>query len=199
MHTLNIPTPCKEQLNRYLSQLKSDEKFQHYHFQGLALEKLFKLYPKNSDILSILLKVSTLNDFYSTNIFSTYSVAKQIESLNIDKRLEEGDEILVADIQKVTIRNKQRNFYSFATKYCSHHKPDNYPIYDSYVDRVLRYFRKKDKFYSFYSDDLKNYPKFKQILVKFQQHYGIECSVRDLDRYLWLLGKEHFNKHKETP
>lgn len=30
---------------------------------------------------------------------------------------------LVSDIQKVTINEVERNFYSFATKYCSHHRP----------------------------------------------------------------------------
>lgn len=29
------------------------------------------------------------------------------------------------------------NFYSFASKYCSHHNPLDYPIYDIYVDEVL--------------------------------------------------------------
>ena len=71
----------------------------------------------------ILLKVAALNDFYSTNIFSVYPVAKHILSLNIDDRLMTGDVALVSDIQKVTINGVEKNFYSFATKYCSHHRP----------------------------------------------------------------------------
>ena len=51
----------------------------------------------------ILLKVAALNDFYSTNIFSDYPVAKHILSLNIDARLKSGDITLVSDLQKVTI------------------------------------------------------------------------------------------------
>ena len=94
-------------------------------------------HPKNTDITDILLKVSTLNDFYSTNIFSVYPVAKHILSLGIDARLKAGDVTLVNDIKQIAINGTERNFYSFASKYCSHHNPLDYPIYDSYVDVVL--------------------------------------------------------------
>ena len=38
--------------------------------------------------------------------------------------------------------------------------PDIFPIYDSYVDKILKYFRQKDKFSAFKNDDLKIYHKF---------------------------------------
>ncbi len=53
-----------------------------------------------------------------------------------------NDVSLVNEIAKVEISGKQFNFYSFATKYCSHHKPKDYPIYDNYVDRLLMAFKK---------------------------------------------------------
>ena len=59
------------------------------------------------------------------------------------------DETLVNDIAKVNINGKEKYFYSFATKYCSHHYPTVFPIYDSYVEKVLLHFNKKDKFYEF--------------------------------------------------
>jgi len=66
-----------------------------------ALDKLFfTLCPENTEISDILLKVAVLNDFYSTNIFSVYPVAKHILSLDIDVRLKAGDVTVVADIQK---------------------------------------------------------------------------------------------------
>ena len=49
----------------------------NYHFQEKAIDKLFfELCPNNIVRSDILLKVLTLNVFYSTNIFSPYSVAK---------------------------------------------------------------------------------------------------------------------------
>ena len=144
---INVPVPSKEQMEYYLA--KWDE-LENYHLQEDALDKLFlKLCPKNADITDILLKVSTLNDFYSTNIFSVYPVAKHILSLGIDARLKAGDVTLVNDIKQININGTERNFYSFASKYCSHHNPLDYPIYDSYVDAVLRYFRNRDCFAAF--------------------------------------------------
>jgi hypothetical protein len=67
-------------------------------------------------------------------------VAKHICALEIDVRLNTGDVTLVEDIQYVAIGNTKKNFYSFASKYCSHHNPLDYPIYDSYVDEVAPLF-----------------------------------------------------------
>lgn len=142
------------------------------------------------------MKASTLNDFYSTNIFSIYPVAKHICALDIDARLKAGDVTLVGDIQYVPIGDTEKNFYSFATKYCSHHNPLDYPIYDSYVDEVLRYFRNRDSFSDFQDGDLKDYVKFKGILIDFRAFYGLDkFSLKQIDQYVWQLGKDYFPKN----
>ena len=186
-----IPSPTVEQVEFYLTKWDGLE---NYYLQENALNKLFlELCPNNTDILDILLKASTLNDFYSTNIFSIYPVAKHICSLNIDTRLDAGDVTLVRDIQHITISNKKRSFYSFATKYCSHHNPLDYPIYDSYVDRVLRYFRNRDNFSDFQNDELKDYVRFKDILIDFCGFYGLDTyNLKQIDQYVWQLGKDYF-------
>ena len=47
----------------------------NYVLQENALDKLFfKVYPNNTEIDDILIKCSSLNDFYSTNIFLTFPV-----------------------------------------------------------------------------------------------------------------------------
>lgn len=126
---IEIPKPSVVQVDSYL---KKWTKLENYRLQEEALNKLFlELCPKNVDLSDVLLKVSTLNNFYSTNIFSVYPVAKQICSLDIDSRLEKGDPTLIRDLQYVQISCVQKNFYSFATKYCSHHNPSEYPIYDA--------------------------------------------------------------------
>ena len=190
-----LPVPSAEQVEIYLAQWDSLE---DYHLQEDALNRLFfELSPENKDISDILLKVSVLNDFYSTNIFKVFPVAKHILSLQIDERLKHGDVTLVDDIKGVVISGKTMNFYSFATKYCSHHKPLDYPIYDSYVDEVLRYYRKQDGFADFRNDDLKNYTRFKSILEEFRSFYKLdEYNLKELDKYIWQLGKTYFNKYE---
>lgn len=188
---IDVPTPSKEQVEHYLAKWDTLES---YRLQENALNALFfKLCPKNTDISDILLKVTTLNDFYSTNIYSVYPMAQHILSLNIDARLEAGDITLVNDIRHIA-----RDCYSFATKYCSHHNPSAYPIYDSFVDKVLKYFRNRDSFASFTNEELKNYARFKDLLIEFQAFYGIsDYNLKLLDKYLWLLGKDYFKKESK--
>jgi hypothetical protein len=185
--------PNLVEVKRYLDKWQTLE---NYRLQEDALNKLFvELCPKNDNISDILLKVAALNDFYSTNIYSVFSVAQRIIELDIDKRLDEEDVNLVNEIKKVMISGKEKHFYSFASKYCSHHRPESYPIYDSYVDQVLSYFRNRDKFYKFKNGDLKEYSAFKRVLAEFQKFYDLQqFSLKEIDRYLWLFGKEYFPK-----
>ena len=190
-----ISKPSASEVEKYLKTWKN---LKNYKLQEDALDKLFfELLPSNEEISDILLKVATLNDFYSTNIFSVYPVAEHILSLKIDERLRQGDVTLVNEIQNVTINGVTRKFYSFSTKYCSHHNPNEYPIYDSYVEKVLKYFRKTDKFSKFKNADLKDYQKFKNIIIAFREYYGLdEFNLKEIDQYLWQLGKEYFpNKY----
>ena len=190
----NPPQPNKSQVNLYLRKWKTLKK---YKIQEESLNLLFNEWPENKELEQILLKVSALNDFYSTNIFDTYTVAKHILKCNIDKDLSAGNEALVNKIAPVTINGKTRNFYSFASKYCSHHKPESYPIYDSYVDKMLMHFKKKDKYDVFVKPNLKEYQRFIEIIKNFQKHYNLESfTLREIDIYLWLAGKEYFpNKY----
>jgi hypothetical protein len=191
---IDIPTPSIEQVEHYLQTWNTLE---NYRLQEDALDKLFlELCTKNIEISDILLKVVALNDFYSTNIFSVYPVAKHILSLDIDSRLNSGDITLVSDLQKVIIGGIVKNFYSFSTKYCSHHKPLDFPIYDSYVEKVLCYFRDRDRFSNFKTLELKDYKKFKDTLVEFKYFYGLDkYDLKKIDRYMWQLGKDYFPKN----
>ena len=188
----DVTRPCVEEVEKYI---KGWDEQDSYRLQEKALDKLFfDVYPENACIEDILIKVACLNDFYSTNIFSPYTIAKHILELGIDERLRIGDPTLVEEIALVTMGNGETiNFYSFATKYCSHHQPTQYAIWDSYVDEVIKYFRDVDGFTVFANDDLKEQAKFKNILRCFGEFYGVShYSLKDLDRYLWQLGKDKF-------
>ena len=188
---MKIPNPSKDEVKKYLQKWDS---LDNYVLQESSLDKLFlKTYPNNTDINDILIKASSLNDFYSTNIFSIFSVTKHILELNIDERLKAGDETLVNDIAKIIINNKNKNFYSFASKYCSHHYPTEYPIYDNNVEKVLLYFKKRDKFDDFTKEDLKNYKTFKKILITFKNFYKIdEYDLKEIDKNIYLKNIEYF-------
>lgn len=194
---LAISRPCPTEVERYLC---AWDELEAYPAQELALDDLFfKHCPKNKSLSDILLKVAALNTFYSTNIFAVASVAEHILKLDIDVRLREGDLTLVNDLQTMEVNGRKKHFYSFATKYCSHHNPIAFPIYDSYVEKTLCYFRDVDGFTSFKRGELKDYINLCRILKKFQQFYGLEeYRPKEIDKYLWQVGKEFFpNKYNK--
>ncbi|MBF4989399.1 hypothetical protein [Methylophilus sp. 14] len=184
-------SPSPEYLSAYLQRW---EGLENYRLQEQSLALLFKeLCPSNNVLEQVLLKVSALNDFYSTNIFDTYTVAKHIREMDIESRLKNGDLSLVNELAMVSIRDKKWNFYSFASKYCSHHFPESFPIFDSYVEKMLLHYAHADNFYSFHKGDLKHYESFVKIIKEFQTHYGLrQFSLRQIDIFLWLAGKDSF-------
>lgn len=184
-------SPTPDYLSNYLQRWRDLE---NYRLEEQSLALLFnKFCPSNNDLAQVLLKVSALNDFYSTNIFDTYTVAKHIHEMKIESRLKNGDLTLVNELALVSIRGKKRNFYSFASKYCSHHFPEIFPIFDSYVEKMLLHYARADKFFSFRKEELKHYESFVKIINEFKAHYGLsQFSLRQIDIFLWLAGKDSF-------
>jgi hypothetical protein len=189
MPTPAPPTPAE--VDRCLAAWQT---LDNYVLQERSLSLLFKNFCReNTKVEHVLLKVSALNDFYSTNIFNKYAVARHIVGLDVDARLISKDITLVNELAAVPIGSKTKNFYSFATKYCSHHSPDAYPIYDQYVEKMLVHFGKVDHFHEFKKPELKSYKRFLEVILAFQQFYGLNnYSLRQIDAYLWLGGKEAF-------
>lgn len=172
-----------------------------------ALFELFAHYPKNTDHKHVLLKVVALNALYSTMIRvyskitpTVYEVANHIAAIGdeIDSGLEAGSPDLVLKVSKVAKGVKAFYNYSFATKYCSFHRPEHYPIYDSRVYEYLRRLRNRDKyqgggFKPFKNEDLWDYPKFKGIVDEFRTHYGLqEFTYKQIDAFLYLEGGKFF-------
>lgn len=189
----HIEKPSAVSLTEYLR--KWDE-LENYKLQEASLNLLFnQLCPTNDRIEHVLLKVSALNDFYSTNIFDTYTVAKHILRSGIDIELLASNYSVVNRIAQISIKGKEKNFYSFASKYCSHHKPETFPIYDSFVEKMLLHYQNADEFCSFSKEDLKTYTRFIDVIRSFQSFYKLDkFSLRQIDIFLWLAGKKCFPK-----
>lgn len=189
MPTPQQPTPAL--LNTYLQKW---ETLENYRMQEQSLSLLFQSFcPLNTVLEHILLKVTALNAFYSTNILATFPVAKHIFKLEIDGRLKAGDTGLVNDLAKVTIAGTPKNFYSFASKYCNHHVPESFPIYDSFVEKMLMHYSAEDGFARFTPEDLKIYKDFVGVITNFRRFYNLNnFTLRQIDVYLWLAGKDCF-------
>src|SRR3954468_22899759 len=120
----------------YLDKIHADPDFEGTE---AALRTLFARIPTNDRCDEVLPKVVTLNTLYSAGLrfIELHPMARHICRVGIDGRLEEGDLGLVRDIANPLEGESFRISYSFATKYCSFHRPVMFPIYDQYVDRLL--------------------------------------------------------------
>ena len=192
---IRLQKPSNELVEKYVDIFNKDER---YFPADQAIIKLFNAFPENKKLEDVLLKISVINDLYSTNIFGTFKMANHILKLKIDAGLKKGDPLIVHKIAlghgiKSKKTNKEINFYSFATKYCNWHNTDCYAIYDSFVEKVLIAYMQKDSFSKFTKLELKDFKRFKSIINDFSRFYGLSNqNLKMIDKFLWIYGKEKF-------
>lgn len=160
-----------------------------------AIRRLIQAFPLNIDVSDVLLKVITINQIYSTGIFAVQAAAEIIQAANIDADLQAGVPEVVQRIERLKLTSAQgkeidRSMYSFATKYCALHQPKHFPIYDGLISDILLKYNKQENFSDFNWNALRDYPKFKNVILGFRSHFGLEAfSLREIDQFLWTLGK----------
>ena len=211
-----VKIPTHALVDSYISKW---HKLDNYVNQEIALNKLFKiLLPKNDKFEDVLLKVTVLNKFYSTKILDTYSLStKIVEIKKLDDRLKKGDMSLIDEISVIPIGGQKRSFYSFASKYCNHHNEEAFPVFDSFVEKVIMYLIINDRETIINSNTISNemktllsskitksriqaflrekYKNFTSVLTDIRHVYKLEnVSYSDFDKFLWLWGKDMFVK-----
>lgn len=187
---MKLVQPDKKHIKSILNEYRE----QYFYETDGALGLVFKNYPKNKNIHQILTKVVMINQLYGTNIFDPLTVAKHIYDLRafLDNELYKGSLSIVDKIEAVKFGHKTRYFYSFATKYCSWHRPEQYFIYDSFVDMLLWEYKKKYNFYDYKRSDVYEYgyEKFHNICLNFKSFFGLNwITNKKLDEFLWLEAK----------
>ena len=134
---------CFFDYTRITQKIPSDlSKADRYSFADMLLREEFQ--KKDTSISHVYKKVVLLNALYSTNVMATFDMTLHISRIkDFERRVQEGDISLVDDIRYITIEGKDKNFYSFATKYCHHHNVHAYPIFDSFVVFYLKKYNKE--------------------------------------------------------
>jgi len=188
-----------------------------------ALAELFRQYPTNDDEAYVLLKVVALNRLYSAHILAVEDVARLIYEYR-----QEVDGALKADppspeavdkIVELTFRRMGKHFWVFATKYCSWHRPESYPIWDS---RVLRYlqslkgspFTLPDNWTEYPQfadyggraaarrwrpDNWTHYREFLALMNRFRDFYNLgSFTFKQIDKFLFLSGEELMNRRSRS-
>ena len=188
MPTKNLPLPTSAAVEDAIARFDQDAR---YGPADRVLAPVFAGHPKNTRYEDVLLKVALLNALYNTNIFAFWQMATHILHMGLDDALERGEVAIVERIAVLTIGGKARRHYSFATKYCSWHRPDEYPIYDSLVERALWGYRKVHAFAEFRRQEMQGFVGFKGIVSAFRRHFGLDdFTFKELDKFLWFTGRE---------
>lgn len=165
--------------------------------ERLLMELFTEKFPLNTNVEEVEIKIKMLNVFYRTQVAKTSLEAEMIVAKGIDAKLRAGDLSVVTDITRVDWVNGDkhycRNNYCFATKYCSFHRPDIYPMFDAYICNMLK---KYQSAYSFTLLDItdakmKDYLFFAAVINDFKTFFRLTgCSVKSIDMFLWQYGKE---------
>ena len=186
---MDLIVPTDSVIDKYVQKFTGVER---YRVAEEILDQLFSDDSSNDEIHIVFKKVCLLNSMASTNVYARFAMSKHILSIrDFDERLyREKDASLVRDISHITINGKHRNFYSFASKYCSYHDHESYPMFDRFVERILILYRDNYAFGQFRNIDLRDYKVFKEILNTFRSYFELEKSFREIDNFLWLYGKE---------
>lgn len=129
------------------------------------------------DVESALVKAATINGLYNTNVKWLVPVAIQISRVMSDS----SDNLVQAIADFTTPGGKSKNLLSFSSKVCHFFlSADQFPIYDKLALITLRHHG-----FKIASGD---YSAFEKSLSELRSISDCECSTRDLDKYLWLMG-----------
>jgi hypothetical protein len=156
---------------------------------------------ENKTYEEVYTKMVFINGAFKTRIGDIDGVVKQFyknemlgNNIDVDKMLKSGDPELVDKIANCykTKKEKARVNYSFATKFCHCHKRNLFPIFDSYVEASLVYFKEKYRFSKFSKKAIKkNYKEFIRVFQDFKKFANAESLDNQVvDRFLWVLGRD---------
>lgn len=182
-----IVKSCGDIFNRLPIYADSDE----------AIRKVVNAFLANTDLANVLAKVAIINSLYATSLYYVFSMAKHIIDIEgLDYMLSQGAKEAVDKVRSghgilVKKTGKEFDFYSFATKYCSFHNPDTYPICDSFIVNLLLDLNKiycwKPKLKR---NDLLIYPFYIEIIDNCLKSIGMsEANCKTADKGLWIFAK----------
>ena len=159
-----------------------------YALQEKVLADIFTKYPNNTTLAEVILKVNLLNAFYSTGILDVVTVATHIVTQHVDTDIQNGNVAVIDKIARVKHNGKCWNHFSFATKYCSFHQPQKFPIFDSFIAECFSQLSKNNYFQKkFPKNTIRNcYSDFKKFYDEFMtKQPALPHDYKEFDKYLW--------------
>lgn len=167
-----------------------------YELADRVLRLVFEGNPTNTNDADVLRKVVLLNALYATSIYDVFRMAHHVHRLGakLDAWIATGSPQAVSRVRRGhgirTSSGVDRDFYSFATKYASWHRPEVYPMYDKYVATAIRRIRRWLGMPSLSAGELRRFRRFRRALDEL--HDAVEWPTpgyKEFDQGLWVLGQ----------
>lgn len=190
MTTLQKPT--KSTLNNYIKLFDTE----YSRTEAYLFDLFQKYFPDNNSPEQVMIKVFAINLLYKTYIRWLPAVVTHILQCDIDNMLRNNDINAVHVLTPVKFKTKTKHLKSFATKYCSFHKPDIFPLFDSNASYALYKYNKIYKFSPHVTrTSLLSYENYIETINSFRTYFNIEnYNYKNIDKYLWKYGKELLDK-----
>lgn len=208
-HGMDLNTPSKEECDKYNKLWDIYNTKGKYNHEEILDEAFLNRYTSHNDVFGMYVKCVLLDKFYSTNVkyidklvehYINLETTKATETTEYNSYFEEqiksdkSDKFkFVDELKEVKITEDEiKNLLSFSSKYCRRYAPLDFPIYDTIVKDVLKYYLNRTNFYE--GEPPKNWEKdyvqYKQVVDKFIEKYKFIQDYVMLDKYLWSLGKQ---------
>ena len=201
--TFEIQNPNFDFISKQSNEFSKDEA---NRIKDEVLKEYFDNHKKNDDINIVLKKVTLINSFYNTFIQNDELVMVAQHIVELDRlfsrthksfstRIENGEINIVNFIAYYGDTKKlPHNIYSFASKYCSFHNSEKYPIVDSYAKGMIYFINKSERYcknrVNTSMKSINDYRVFCEMYEAFIRSYAIKdgkkLSFKKVDEYLWF-------------
>ena len=163
-------------------------RLKQWHLSDAALKRLADRCP-GFDSEAALLKVVAINGLYGTNVYALVRMAEHIRNTLLGTNLDHvGPEIVeqIARLPDTVGQKTSRRHISFAAKFAHFFlNADRFPIMDSYAVAMVRHHLGRRNYVKVKTGV---YLEFVENIQRLIQLSAIDCTSRELDRYLWLAG-----------
>jgi hypothetical protein len=168
-----------------------------YSIADMAIQKVVEGMPNNTSLPEVIAKVSIIKSLYVTPFYDVMSLSEHIiNNSGFDLYLDSGNPKSVEIVRsghgiRLKKTGKEIDLYSFATKYCSFHNPEAYPIFYGFVgDLLFRLNLQYGWISKLYKYELNDYSKFKNLLDCFVNYFEIGLhGYKMLDQGIWVFAK----------
>lgn len=174
-------------LKTYMGQFSREE---GYFEDDIRVMDYFKSHPQNTDVTEVVLKLSAVQHPEIDHIVKSRSVvAKHIVGLQIDERLQKGEARVVNEIARLELDHQSYFLYAFATRYCNYHRPNDYPIYDTTIEKILKLYFEHVLGEKLTEQQIKDYPTFKNCMLTLREELNMnQYNFKEIDKFVWIYG-----------